>query len=146
MTLKERQGLFSFHMTDNPMRVAFDSIAFLLMTKDPNLVMQIHSAEQTFLSAVDALKIRNDAYEKFHKNAVSESMDETGKCRLIVKDPRDIKLLKDTTNILYTAVDNACERCETQVAELFKAGKKLFPEKTFLKCSDRDGNIQQQHN
>lgn len=131
--------LISFHMTENPMRVTFDSIAFLLMEKDPDLVMQIHSAEQTFLSAVDALKIRNDAYEKLHRNAMIESMDETGKCRLIVKDPRDVKLLKDTTNNLYDAVDKACERCETQVAGLFKAGKKLFPGKTFLKCADREG-------
>ena len=130
--------LISFHMTENCLRVSYDSIAFLLMTKDPNLVMAILSAEHTFRSAVDALKLRNDAYEKLHKNAEIEAMDAAGKCRLIVKDPRDIKLLTDTTNSLYWAVDNACERCETQIAELFKAGKKLFPNKNFLTCADKE--------
>ncbi len=130
--------LIRFHMTEGSLRVSFDSIAFLLMTKDPNLVMTVYSAEQTYLSAMDCLKQRNDAYEILHRNSGIEGMNSTGVCRIVVKDPRDIKLLKDTTDNLYTTIDNACERCETQIVELFKVGKKIFPKKVFLKCADKE--------
>src|ERR1017187_6531231 len=48
--------LIEFSMTDTSIRVTYDSISFLLMTKNPELVLEVHSAEQSYLSAMECLK------------------------------------------------------------------------------------------
>jgi hypothetical protein len=125
--------LIRFDMTDVSLRVAYDSISFLLMTKNPTLVLDIHAAEQSYISATECLVSRNSAYEKLHKNSKLEQIDpQTGKCKVMVDDLRDIKLLKDMTDALYTSVDRACVRLEEQIKELHKVGKLLYPKKNFL--------------
>src|ERR1035437_3073135 len=134
--LRERK-LIQFHMTDASLRVAYDSISFLLTTKNPTLVLDVQAAEQSYISAMECLTWRNDAYEKLHKNSKLEKMDEIGHCSIRVEDLRDLKLLKDLTDALYTSVDNACVRIDLQIKELHKAGKLLYPKKVFLQIAGR---------
>jgi len=126
--------LITFQMSDTSLRVAYDTLAFLLMEKNTNLVLEVQAAEQSYLSAMEVLATRNEAQDILHKNSKIESFDQqTGACKIVVQDPRNIKMVVDFTNALYSATDMACERLTLQIQELEKAGKTLYPKKKFLK-------------
>jgi hypothetical protein len=130
------QKLIHFEMQDANLRVPYDSIAFLLSTDNPTLVLEIHAAEQAYLSALEGLRARNQAFNKLHSNSTLEAIDpKTGKCTVVSHDPRDIKLLEDTTALLYDTVDRARERLELQIKDLHKAGKALYPKRKFLQIA-----------
>jgi len=130
--------LISFVMHDTNLRVNYDAIAFLLETKNPTLVLEVHAAEQSYLAAMDALNLRNEAYERLHSNSSVESLNrQTGQATIVVKDPRNLKLLKDTTDSLYTSVARAKERLTKHVNELYNVGKLLYPKRTFLQFEEK---------
>jgi hypothetical protein len=118
------------------LRVAYDSISFLLVTINANLVLDVHAAEQSYFSAMTALTLRNQAFDKLHANSEVEKLDlQTGQCTVRPKDPRDLKLLTDTTDNLYKTADTARERLALQIKELEKAGKALYPKRKFLQIA-----------
>jgi hypothetical protein len=134
---RERK-LISFDMHDTNLRVDYHAVSFLLTTNNPTLVLDVHAAEQSYLSVMDALKLRNDAFAKLHTNSQVQNFDpQTGHCSIAVKDPRDLKLLEDMTNALYTAIDRAKERLPLQVKELHNAGKLLYPKRKFLQVAGK---------
>jgi hypothetical protein len=99
-------------------------------------VLEVLAAEETYVSAMHALAARNWAYDKLHANSVLEQFNpETGQCRLLAKDPRDVMLLKHATDNLYRTADAARDRLSLQIEEIEKAGKSLFPRRTFLKVA-----------
>jgi hypothetical protein len=125
--------LISFTMTDTPLRVAYDAISFLLTKYDPQLVTEVLAAEQSYVSAMDALSARNQAIEKLHENSELSALDPgTGRAFIRPKDARDVKLLKDRTDGLYTATDRAYDRLGLQIKELYKAGKRIYPKSKFI--------------
>jgi hypothetical protein len=126
--------LISFEMSDTSLRVPYDAISFLLMAKDANLVLEVHAAEQSYFSVMEVLSARNKAQDALHKNSRVETFNpQTGACTIVINDPRNLKLLKDFTDALYTAADNARDRLTLQIQELEKAGKRAYPKKKFLK-------------
>ena len=131
---KERHvKLIHYQMEDTAWRVPYDSIAFLLTTHNPSIVLDVHSAELTYVSAMRALDARNDAYEKLHANSKLMAMDpNTGTCTIQFSDPRYLRLLKLTTDSLYETVDNAMERLLKEIKALNTAGKLLYPKSEFL--------------
>lgn len=129
------QKLIQFEMEDTKLRVPFDSISFLLSTKYPNVVLDVHSAEQSYVSAMGVLASRNAAFNELHDRSILESMDkQTGRC-VIIANPRRIKLLEDLTGALYRAVDTAGERLAREIENLQISGKVLFPKKKFLQIA-----------
>lgn len=132
--------LLHFDYTKSALLISFESIAFLLIDH-PNLVMAVHNAERSYVSAMECVDKRNAAYDELHRNSVLQSMDETGRCTIGIKDPRPIKLLKDTTDHLYVSVDRASERASKQIEELRKVGKALFPELKFLALEDAERTV-----
>jgi hypothetical protein len=129
------QKLIHFKMQDANLRVDYGSLAFLL-TDHAQFVLEIHSAEQSYLAAMDALNSRNEAFDKLHENSTLEKMDHTGRCTVLA-DPRHMKLLQDTTDGLYTSVDKARERLASQFTELRAIGKKLYPNVNFPKAGEK---------
>lgn len=130
--------LINFRMSDAGLRVAYDSLSFLLTTENPTLLMDVHSAEQSYISAMECLQWKNEAYEKIHGNSTLERIDPTtGACAAILKDPRYLLQLKFLTDALYKSVDNAEARLDLQIKELQKAGKLLHPKKKFLQIAGR---------
>jgi len=108
--IRERK-LIQFRMTDASLRVAYDSISFLLTTKNPTLILDVQAAEQSYISDMESLTWRNDAYEKLHMNSKLEKIDnQTGQCSI---------------------------RIDFQIKELHKAGKLLYPKKEFLQIAGR---------
>lgn len=112
--------------------VDFDSIAFFLAKKDPNILMHVQVAERCFHSAMDAIDARNETMREMHSRSDVQRADiETGHFT-IKADPRDIKLLRDNTAALYHSVDYAEEKLSEAIVGLKKAGKAIFPKRHFL--------------
>jgi|ERR1035441_3435689 hypothetical protein len=123
--------LIRYTMVDSSWRVPYDSIAFLLTTKNPTLVLEVHSAEQTYISAMHGLEARNQAYDQMHANSRLGNLNRnTGEC-IIQADPRHVLLVKQTTDSLYNTVDNAMERLTKAIKALYGAGKLLYPKRSF---------------
>ena len=51
-----------------PLFVPFADLTFVLETKDPNLLHEIHLAEQNYRACAQALQIRNGELQKFYDN------------------------------------------------------------------------------
>jgi hypothetical protein len=130
--------LINFRMCDAGLRVAYDSLSFLLTKKNPNLLLDVHSAEQSYLSAMGCLTWKNDAFEKMHNNSTLEKSDsKTGAVTVVLKDQRDLMQLQFLTDALYKAIGTACDKLELRVKELEKAGELLYPKRKFLKFEGR---------
>lgn len=135
--------LILFQMTGAPLRVDYNAISFLLTTHNAQLVLEVQAAEQCYFSAMEALEVRNHAYEKLHQNSELQQFDiKTGHTSIRPKDLRDVKLLKDRTDSLYVAVDRACEALALQIEELYKAGKAIYPKKQFLKIIGEKASVE----
>ena len=106
-------------------------MSFILMSPHADLISQIHTAETSYLTAMDALKMRNEAFQTLHSKSALQQMDEAGHC-VLRADRRDIKLLKDVTDALFESVDDACKKCEEAVSNIRQTGKNIFPRKRFL--------------
>lgn len=125
-----------FDMQCTNLHVAYDSISFLLMTKNPEVVLDVHAAEETYFSAMESLSSRNQAFEKLHSRSQLNQLDpKTGRTTITVSDPRDLHLLKQTTDNLYKTVDAAGDRLATQIKQLEKTGKSLYPARKFLQIA-----------
>jgi hypothetical protein len=137
---RERK-LIHFRMCDAGFRVTYDSLSFLLTKSNPNLLLDVHSAEQSYISSLEVLVWRNEAYVKIHENSTLENIDpKTGACFVALKDIRDLVQLKTLTDALYKTIDNACDRLDLQTKELEKAGKLLYPKMKFLSATRKMEN------
>src|SRR5262245_34985530 len=52
-----------YHWFGHPQRVPFDDIAFIASSDEPDLLLQIHIAEQHFETAMEVLRIRTEKTE-----------------------------------------------------------------------------------
>jgi len=95
-----------------PFFVPFAELTFVLETKEPNLLHEIHLAEQNYRACAQALQIRNQELQKFYDNpCVSHHVRdfETGAGVATASD-RDLLFLRQATDGLYTTVDRALPR------------------------------------
>jgi hypothetical protein len=130
--------LISFDMHDTSLRVDYNAISFFLTAKNPTLVLDVHAAEESYLTTMDALRLRNESFVRLHENSDVQDMNlQTGHVTVAVKDVRDLKMLKDRTDSLYTAVARAQERLDAQIKELYGAGKALYPKRNFLQIEGK---------
>jgi len=125
------------HMTQiylprNCLSVDFESIAFLLESGESNLLLQIQVAERAYHSAIDAIDVRNRAIERLHERGELQSGDHNTGEFVVGADPRDMKMVKDFTDGLYSSTDHAEKLCSEAVIALNSAGKRIFPNKKFL--------------
>ncbi len=134
---KRELKLINFRMADAGLRVAYDSLSFLLNAKNPALLLDVHSAEQSYISAMDCLTWKNEAFVKLNENSTLEKASDSGQITIKIKDQRDLIQLKMLTDALYKAMDTAEAKLGEQVKELSKAGKLLHPKKRFLEITGR---------
>src|SRR5262249_8700846 len=93
--------LYWFPIT--PSFVSITDLTFLLETKDPNLLHEIHLTEQNYRSSIQALDLRNDQLQKFYDNPrVSHHIHdfETG-AGVAEATKRDLIFLRQATDVLY---------------------------------------------
>jgi hypothetical protein len=99
-----------------PSFVPFAELTFVLETKEPNLLHEIHLAEQNYRACSQALQIRNQELQKFYDNPrVSHHVRnfETGAGVAAASD-RDLLFLRQATDGLYIAVDRTLPRLATK--------------------------------
>ncbi len=127
------QKMIQFTHVGTDLRVDLAPLAFILMTPEADLLQQVHLAQSGYLTALDCLRDRNEAYNRLFKQGHVESMDmKTGQCTVVASGP-DLKLVLDLTDALYDSVDRALIRCEKNVEELSRVGKTLFPKRKFIR-------------
>lgn len=125
--------LYWFPMS--PSFVPFDDLTFVLETKDPNILQEIHLAEQSYRGCAEALELRNRELEKFYENPrVSHQIRdfETG-AGFAAASQKDLVFLRQATDALYVSVDRTLPRLASAVEELEKLIKTTFPGRQALR-------------
>lgn len=109
-------------------------LTFVLETKNPNVLHEIHLAEQSYYACADALQLRNQELQKFYENPrVSHQIRdfETG-AGVAAASERDLIFLRQATDALYVSVDRTLPRLASSIEELEKLIKRMFPGKKAL--------------
>ncbi len=124
--------LYRFRAT--PTFVPFAELTFVLETKDPNLLQDIHLAEQSYHACVDVLEIRYEELRKFYDNPrVSHSiLDFDTGAGVAEATVKDILFLRQATDGLYESVDRTLPRLAAAVQKLEVLIKAVFPGKQAL--------------
>jgi len=120
-----------------PSFVPFADLTFVLETRDPNLLHEIHLAEQNYRACAQALQMRNQELQKFYDNPrVSHHVRdfETGAGVAAARD-RDLLFLRQATDGLYTAVDRALPRLVAAIQKVEQLITSMFPSTTALKMT-----------
>jgi len=120
-----------------PSFVPLADLTFVLESQDPNLLHEIHLAEQNYRACAQALQMRNHELQKFYDNpSVSHNVCdfETG-AGVATASKRDLLFLRQATDGLYTGVDRALPRIVAAVEKVEKLITKMFPDKTALKLT-----------
>ncbi len=119
----------------SPTFVPFTDLTFVLETKDPNILHEIHLAEQNYRACVDALQLRNQELQKFYENPrVSHQIRdfETG-AGVASASQRDLIFLRQATDALYLSVDRTLPRLTGAIEKLEKLIKSMFPGRQALR-------------
>jgi hypothetical protein len=117
-----------FYTTIAHFSVPFSEITFVANSDEPNLLQQIHIAEQSYLGAVQAINLYNEKREEFFKNAEGriEQFDiKTGKTTIATSE-REIFMMKSVTDILYQQIDKTIPMLDTEVKNIWKFVKRNF--------------------
>jgi hypothetical protein len=120
-----------------PSFVPFADLTFVLETKEPNLLHEIHLAEQNYRACAQALQIRNQELQKFYDNPrVSHHVRdfETG-AGVAAASARELLFLRQATDGPYIAVDRALPRLAAAIHRVEELIKSMFPGKTALKMT-----------
>ena len=119
----------------SPSFVPFDDLTFVLETKDPNILQEIHLAEQSYRGCAEALQLRNRELEKFYENPrISHQIRdfETG-AGVAAASQKDLIFLRQATDALYVSVDRTLPRLTSSVEKLEKLIKAMFPGRQALR-------------
>ncbi len=129
-----------FYFRVSPTVVPLADLTFVLETKNPNVLHEIHLAEQSYHACADALQLRNQELQKFYENPrVSHQIRdfETG-AGVAAASERDLIFLRQATDALYVSVDRTLPRLTSSIEELEKLIKLMFPGKQALKMIPDD--------
>ncbi len=119
----------------SPTFVPFADLTFVLETKEPNILHEIHLAEQNYRACVDALQLRNQELQKFYENPrVSHQIrDFESGAGVAAASQKDLIFLKQSTDALYLSVDRTLPRLVSAIEKLEKLIKSMFPGKQALR-------------
>lgn len=125
--------LYRFRAT--PTFVPFADLTFVLETKDPNLLQDIHLAEQSYHACADVLETRYEELQKFYDNPrVSHNiLDFDTGAGVVEATAKDVLFLRQATDGLYESFDRTLPRLASAVQKLEKLIKTAFPGKQALR-------------
>ena len=120
-----------------PLLIDFNSIAFITNSDEPDLLQQVHIAQQKYHAVVGVLDELNQVRLKFYEEAKINVIDiNTGAAKLQQVDPKIMHKLKALTDSMYRVVDQALPKLETEKEKLFVFSKRNFPKYKALKTVD----------
>jgi hypothetical protein len=124
-----------YYFRVSPNFVSFADLTFVLETEDPNVLQEIHLAEQSFQACVDALQLKNQEVEKFYQNprVAHRIRDFKTGAGTAEANQKEIFFLRQATDLLYTCVDRTLPRLANGVETLEKLIKSMFPGKKALR-------------
>jgi hypothetical protein len=122
-------SLFYFDVT--PTFAPFAELTFLLETTEPNLLQEIHLAEQSYQTCVNGLKLRNQELSKYYENPrLQHHLVDFESGRTITSgDRKEAFLLSKATDALYTCVDRTLPRLAGTMDKVERIRMSLFPDK-----------------
>ena len=106
-----------YHSFGRAVSVPFDDIAFIVRSNEPDLLQQIHIAEQGFETVTEVLRIRNQKMEEFYKLGASKFDFQTG-VATVEAPPEVAFILKSITDALYEASDKAMPKLWGEIQAL----------------------------
>jgi hypothetical protein len=131
-----------YYPAASPSFVPFADLTFVANSKYPNMLQEIHIAEQSYRSSVDALAIKNGRLEEFYRDPKVSHRDfdpATGRS-VVVADVKDIFFLQKVTDAVYEQFDKALPRLKTAVLRLEKFIKLTFPKLRALQMVEENPN------
>jgi hypothetical protein len=131
--------LSRFYTINAHCSVPFSEITFIANLDEPNLLQEIHIAEQSYLNAILAIDLYNQKREEFFKRAedrVERFDEETGKTT-IATAPTEVFMMRSVTDILYQSVDKALPKLDEEVVKIWKFVKRNFKGMKAIKCAPK---------
>ncbi|MGZ5001668.1 MAG: hypothetical protein ACXWBM_00595 [Chthoniobacterales bacterium] len=124
--------LYRFRAT--PTFVPFADLTFVLETKDPNLLHEVHLAEQSYHACADVLQLRYEELQKFYDNprVTHNILDVDTGAGVAAATAKDILFLRQATDALYESVDRTLPRLVAAAQKLETLIKAIFPGKQAL--------------
>jgi hypothetical protein len=119
--------------------VPFSEITFIANSDEPNLLQEMHIAEQSYLNAILAIELYNQKRDEFFKNAegrVDQFDMETGKTT-IATAPQEVFMMRSVTDILYESVDKALPKLDEEVGKIWEFVKRNFKGMKAIKCEPK---------
>jgi hypothetical protein len=115
--------------------ISIGELTFVLESKDPNVLQEIHLAQQSYEACITALTLRNVELEKFYNNprVVHRVVDFDTGAGITEASQTDLILLKQSTSALYASVDNALPKLMVAFRALYDLSKALYPTLRALK-------------
>jgi hypothetical protein len=102
------------------------TLSFLVTRKTPNIPFDVHLAQRSFISAMDALRERNSQYEQIFQRGETHAINPNTGQSLIRADPRAILNYRAATDAIYNLFPAAIARSEAMTTELKRIGVKRY--------------------
>ena len=129
---ERHQRLSIYWIADHNIVTDLDSLTFLFRQGMRQVVSNCFFAERAYLSAIDAVKARNE----YHNQATSGqpvAFDPVTKTGVYNYDPVADQMLRSATDALYHSVDNGMALCKVAFTELRRCAREVYPNSDFLK-------------
>lgn len=129
-----------FYPPGQPLKVPFNRLGFLSQSDDPNLLQQIHIAEQNYESVIQTLNQLVESIERLQTRSqiIGDGFNSEDGAARVSADVRDVFFLKQWTNTLYEVTDKAIPVIEKEIESITKFSKANFKEMKALKLEPLD--------
>lgn len=136
---RETRIPYVWHTPDS-FSIDVDSLSFFLDGHAPDLLMAIYLADKGYHNATGAIGDRNDVLRDLQSTATVHQFDpETGVAQMSVDSPK-AKLLRDTTDAMYSCLDKALSESSAVSERLRVEAKKIFPKRKLLRSKPVGGS------
>ncbi len=129
-----------FYSFGEAVRVPFEDISFIAHSGEPNMLQEIHIAEQNFDTVINIHKLLTQKLESFYSDPSVKTIEfniNTGKS-CVEADPKKIFFIKKLTDILYDAVDKALPILRKESDNLTAFTKERFKGMKALKLAMKE--------
>jgi hypothetical protein len=95
-----------FYAPSHHYPVPFEHITRITRSSNPNLLQDVHIAEQRYHTSQESLAIRNKLLEAFYKNPNEDFDFDTGRGR-VRADAKEVYFIRQATDVVYQQIDRA---------------------------------------
>jgi hypothetical protein len=133
-------NISKFYSSGSPIRVPFEDISFISLSENPNLLQDIHIAEQNYDTVTSSLERLVESIDQFQSNPdviMKRFNFETGAAQ-VDAEPRHIFWVKKWTDTLYDVTDKAVPLLEKEIESITQFSKENFKGMKALRMASKD--------